>query len=303
MIKAGAQVRDDCPAPAPAFFACTRKGAPSLLSFVTLASGSSGNAALVSCGQTHILLDAGISARRITTALRGLGVDPASLSGVLITHEHTDHISGLATLTKQLGLPVYATAPTLDALAMKVPAIPEKRLGRFFAPGESFSLGELWIEPFATSHDAACSVGYAISGGDSRMVLCTDLGYISRQVERAVAGCDLLVCEANHDEEWVRTGPYPYYLKQRVLGRRGHLSNEAGAQLALLAAQNGARTILLAHLSEENNTPAHALEVVGRTLRQAGFEDAVTLEAAPRKEPGRVYYLSRQGIRQEAAVC
>ena len=274
-----------------------------MLSFVTLASGSSGNAALVSCGQTHILLDAGISARRITTALRGLGVDPASLSGVLITHEHTDHISGLATLTKQLGLPVYATAPTLDALAMKVPTIPEKRLGRFFAPGESFPLGELWIEPFATSHDAACSVGYAITGGDSRMVLCTDLGYISPQVERAVAGCDLLVCEANHDEEWVRTGPYPYYLKQRVLGRRGHLSNEAGAQLALLAAQNGARTILLAHLSEENNTPAHALEVVGRTLRQAGFEDTVTLEAAPRKEPGRVYHFSRQGVRQEAAVC
>ena len=274
-----------------------------MLSFVTLASGSSGNAALVSCGQTHILLDAGISARRITTALRGLGVDPASLSGVLITHEHSDHISGLATLTKQLSLPVYATAPTLDALAMKVPAIPEKRLGRFFAPGESFPLGELWIEPFATSHDAACSVGYAITGGDSRMVLCTDLGYISPQVERAVAGCDLLVCEANHDEEWVRTGPYPYYLKQRVLGRRGHLSNEAGAHLALLAAQNGARTILLAHLSEENNTPAHALEVVGRTLRQAGFEDTVTLEAAPRKEPGRVYHLSRQGVRQEAAVC
>ena len=116
-----------------------------MLSFVTLASGSSGNAALVSCGQTHILLDAGISARRITTALRGLGVDPAFLSGVLITHEHTDHISGLATLTKQLGLPVYATAPTLDALAMKVPAIPEKRLGRFFAPGESFQIGRAHV--------------------------------------------------------------------------------------------------------------------------------------------------------------
>lgn len=274
-----------------------------MLTFVTLASGSSGNAALVSCGQTHILLDAGISARRITTALRALGVDPHQLSGVLITHEHTDHISGLTTLTKQLNLPVFATAPTLDALARKIPAIPQNRLGRFFAPGEAFPLGELWVEPFATSHDAACSVGYAINGGDSRLVLCTDLGYISPEVKRAVAGCDLLVCEANHDEEWVRTGPYPYYLKERVLGRRGHLSNEAGAQLALLAAQNGARTILLAHLSEENNTPAHALEVVGRTLRQAGFGDSVTLEAAPRKEPGRVYQLSRQSVPQEAAVC
>lgn len=274
-----------------------------MLTFVTLASGSSGNAALVSCGQTHILLDAGISARRITTALRGLGVDPKELSGILITHEHTDHISGLATLTKQLGLPVYATAPTLDALARKIPAIAHNRLGRFFAPGESFPLGELWIEPFATSHDAACSVGYAINGDGSRLVLCTDLGYISPEVERAVAGCDLLVCEANHDEEWVRTGPYPYYLQQRVLGRRGHLSNEAGAQLALLAAQNGTRTILLAHLSQENNTPAHALEVVGRTLRQAGFGETVTLEAAPRKEPGRVYHLSHQRVQQEAAVC
>lgn len=276
-----------------------------MLSFVTLASGSSGNAALVSCGQTHILLDAGISARRITTALRGLGVDPKELSGVLITHEHTDHISGLATLTKQLGLPVYATAPTLDALATKVPAIPQNRLGRFFAPGEAFPLGELWIQPFATSHDAACSVGYAITGGDSRMVLCTDLGYISPEVERAVAGCDLLVCEANHDEEWVRTGPYPYYLKQRVLGRRGHLSNEAGAQLALLAARNGARTILLAHLSAENNTPAHALDTVERVLTADGFVPGQDVEVAvaPRKEPGRVYHLSRQPVRQEAAVC
>lgn len=274
-----------------------------MLSFVTLASGSGGNAALVSCGQTHILLDAGISARRITTALRGLGVDPSALSGVLITHEHTDHIAGLATLTKQLSLPVYATGPTLDALTAKVPALVQGRLGRFFAPGEAFPLGELWVEPFATSHDAACSVGYAITGEDSRLALCTDLGYISSEVERAVAGCDLLVCEANHDEEWVRTGPYPYYLKERVLGCRGHLSNEAGAQLALLAARNGASTILLAHLSQENNTPAHALEVVGRTLHQAGFGDTVTLEAAPKKEPSRVYQLSRQRARQEAAVC
>ena len=276
-----------------------------MLTFVTLASGSGGNAALVSSGQTHILLDAGISARRITTALRGLGVDPKELSGVLITHEHTDHIAGLATLTKQLNLRVYATRPTLAALAAKVPALVQGRLGRYFEPGEAFPLGELWVESFATSHDAACSVGYAITGGDSRMALCTDLGYISPEVERAVAGCGLLVCEANHDEEWVRSGPYPYYLKKRVLGRQGHLSNEAGAQLALLAAQNGARTVLLAHLSEENNTPARALHVVEQVLSANGFVPGrdVEVAVAPRKEPGRVYRLSRQGVRQEAAVC
>ena len=272
-----------------------------MLSFVTLASGSSGNAALVSCGQTHILLDAGISARRITTALRGLGVEPKELSGVLITHEHTDHISGLATLTKQLGLPVYATAPTLDALARKVPAIPQNRLGRFFAPGEAFPLGELWIQPFATSHDAACSVGYAITGEDSRLVLCTDLGYISPEVERAVAGCDLLVCEANHDEEWVRTGPYPYYLKQRVLGRRGHLSNEAGAELAALAVESGTRQVALAHLSAENNTPSRARQTVCRRLSTMGCdpERDIALWVAPRSEMGPVCQLNRE----EAVLC
>ena len=272
-----------------------------MLTFTTLASGSSGNAALVSCGRTHILLDAGISARRITTGLRSLGVDPGELAAILVTHEHHDHINGLPVLTKKLRVPIVSSGPTCRQLCCKVPFVED--LVREQEPGTGVQLGELWVESFSTPHDAAGSVGYSITGDGCRMVLCTDLGYITPEVQQVVRGCDLLVCEANHDEEWVRTGPYPYYLKQRVLGRRGHLSNEAGAQLALLAAQNGARTILLAHLSEENNTPAHALEVVGRTLRQAGFEDGVTLETAPRKEPGRVYHLSRQGVRQEAAVC
>ena len=187
-----------------------------MLSFVTLASGSSGNAALVSCGQTHILLDAGISARRITTALRGLGVDPASLSGVLITHEHTDHISGLATLTKQLGLPVYATAPTLDALAMKVPAIPDKRLGRFFAPGESFPLGELWIEPFATSHDAEGSMDFRFDSPTASAGILSDTGYVTAEAEEVLDGVELLLLESNHDIYRLQTGPYPYPLKQRI---------------------------------------------------------------------------------------
>lgn len=272
-----------------------------MLELCTLASGSSGNSLLVTDGRTHVLVDAGISCRRICTGLKELGVEPTELAGVLITHEHSDHISGLTTLTKQLKLPVYATAPTLRQLCYRIPFL--DGLCREFDPGDGFPVGELWVGSFATSHDAACSVGYTLTGEGCKAAVATDLGRLTPAVLQAVQGCDLLVCEANHDEEWVRTGPYPYYLKQRVLGRRGHLSNEAGAQLALLAAQNGARTILLAHLSAENNTPAHALEVVGRTLRQAGFGDTVTLEAAPRKEPGRVYHLSREGIRQEAAVC
>ena len=199
----------------------------------TLASGSSGNSLLICCGSTYVLLDAGISARRITSALKALGADPTRLSAVLVTHEHTDHVSGLATLTKQLGVPVYATAPTLDRLERKVPAL--ARLGRALEAGTGFQLGELWVESFSTPHDAAGSVGYAVTGGGARMALATDLGHLTPQVWDAARGADLLVCETNHDEDWVRSGPYPYALKQRILGDRGHLSNEAGAELAALA--------------------------------------------------------------------
>ena len=127
------------------------------------------------------------------------------------------------------------------------------------------------------------------------MVLATDLGYITPEVRRAAAGCDLLICEANHDEDWVRTGPYPYYLKQRILGDRGHLSNEAGAELAALGVEGGTRTLVLAHLSSENNTPAHARQAVARRLAAMGCdpERDVSLAVAPRTDLGPTYCLER----------
>ena len=280
-----------------------------VLTYTTLASGSSGNCALVCCGGTRLLLDAGISARRITTALKGLGVDPASLGGVLVTHEHSDHISGLATLTKQLGLPVYATAPTLRQLCYRIPFL--ERLCRDFAPGDGFPVGELWVTSFPTSHDAACSVGYTLAGDGSKLASATDLGRLTPEVLNAVRGCDLLVCESNHDVDWVRSGPYPYYLKERILGDRGHLSNEMGAELAALAAESGARAVVLAHLSSENNTPARARHVAARRLSAAGVgpERDLSLTVAPRKERGPVFRLERgrdvQALRprEEAVLC
>ena len=210
-----------------------------MLTFTTLASGSSGNAAVISCGEVHILLDAGISARRITTGIKTLGIDPAKLSAILITHAHQDHIAGLAVLTKKLRVPILASAPTCEEIRCRVPMV--EPLLRRQEPGTGVDVGELWVESFPTPHDAAGSVGYAVSGGGCRLVLCTDLGHITPEVRGAVAGCDLLVCEANHDEDWVRSGPYPYPLKRRVLGDYGHLSNEAGAELAALGVQSGAR--------------------------------------------------------------
>jgi len=141
-----------------------------------------------------------------------------------------------------------------------------------------------------------------VYGAGKKLSLCTDLGFVSEEVARAVRGCDLLVCEANHDPEWVMTGPYPYYLKQRVLGDRGHLSNEAGAELALFAARNGTKEIILAHLSAENNTPAHALRVVSDYLRRGGvdLDGAVRLGVAPRAELGQTCFLCAK--REETAV-
>ena len=262
-----------------------------MLELCTLASGSSGNSLLVSDGRTHILVDAGISCRRITNGLKALGVDPRELSGVLITHEHTDHMAGLATLTKQLRVPVYASRGTGRQLCYRI-AFREELL-RPVTPGEGFSVGGIDVESFPTPHDAAESTGYALSAGGRKAAVATDLGCVTPEVLKGIRGADLLVCEANHDVEWLRSGPYPYYLKARILGDRGHLSNEAGAELAWTAVEGGARTVVLAHLSHENNTPRRALDVVGGVLsrRGAAVGRDVILEAAPRSETGRVYRL------------
>lgn len=260
-----------------------------MLELCTLASGSSGNSLLVTDGRTHVLVDAGISCRRICTGLKALGVEPTELAGVLITHEHSDHISGLTTLTKQLRLPVYASPGTGRQLCYRIAFLEE--LLRPVAPGEGFSIGGLAIESFPTSHDAAESVGYALSAGGRKAAVVTDLGYVTEAVLRGIRGADLLVAEANHDVEWVQSGPYPYHLKARILGDRGHLSNEAGAELAWTAVEGGARTVVLAHLSHENNTPARAHEVVRGVLERRGAAVGrdVALEVAPRSEKSRRY--------------
>lgn len=260
-----------------------------MLQLCTLASGSSGNSLLVSDGRTHLLVDAGISARRITKSLRELGVEPRELSGVLVTHEHSDHICGLATLTKQFSLPVYASKGTGMQLCYRI-AFLEPCL-RTFCPGESFEVGDLGVETFPTPHDTAESVGYAVSGGGRKAAVVTDLGEVTLAVAAGVKGAHLVVAEANHDVEWVRSGPYPYFLKSRILGDHGHLSNEDGGALARSAVEQGARTVVLAHLSAENNTPARAYDAVRACLEQGGVdvEKDLLLEVAPRSEPGRRY--------------
>lgn len=252
------------------------------MTITTLASGSSGNCILVSHGDTHLLVDAGISCRRIKQALAQFGLSPADLTAVLITHEHSDHISGLTTLFKQYHLPVRCSRGTGRQLVYRIAFISE--VLDTFDPGDIFSLGELTVLSFATLHDAADSVGYAFSDGTHKAAIVTDLGVVTSAVEQAVEGCSLLVAEANHDPDMVLNGPYPYFLKERILGEHGHLSNAACAELALRC---GASTVVLAHLSAENNTPALALETVQNRL---GHQ--VCVEVAPRSEAGRRYVVT-----------
>ncbi len=256
------------------------------MELVTLASGSSGNCILVSAGETHVLVDCGVSCKRIVEALAGLGLSPRQISGVVITHEHSDHIAGLATLTKKYALPVYTSCGTSLELRRRI-AFPLGAL-REVEPGQVFPLGELEVVGFPTSHDAAEPMGFSFSAVGRRCAVATDLGFVSQAVLDGVLGADLVVCEANHDVDWLRTGPYPYQLKRRILGDRGHLSNEAGADLALRCAERGARTVVLAHLSQQNNTPRRALDVAQGVFRAAGVE-GVTLTVAPRGEPSEVF--------------
>ncbi len=277
-----------------------RGGNPSLISvwrggnaleLCTLASGSSGNCALVSGGGVHILMDAGISARRISQGLKALGLTPEDLSCILITHEHSDHISGLTTLLKHHRIPVYATAATGRQLAYRIAWVADNL--RTVQPGVGFAAGGLEVRAFATPHDAADSVGYTVTEERRKLAFATDLGHVTQEVLSAVAGAQLAVLETNYDPEWLQSGPYPEYLKERIMGGNGHLSNEDGGQLALALSQLGVRQLVLAHLSKENNTPARALETVCASLIHGGVQPQkdVRVEVAPRDRLGPVYRL------------
>ncbi|MCC8120469.1 MAG: MBL fold metallo-hydrolase [Oscillospiraceae bacterium] len=243
----------------------------------TLASGSSGNCCLVSQGDTYILVDAGISCRRITQSLAGFGLTPEQLSAVLITHEHSDHISGLATLFKRYHPGVWCSAGTARRLAGKIVGL-ESAL-HVLSPGSPFALGARPSTACPSLLAPAESLGFTLTAQGHKAAVVTDLGRVTPDVLQALNGAELLVAEANHDPELLRRGPYPPSLQARISGQFGHLSNAACAQLC---AQVRPKTVLLAHLSQENNDPALALRTV-----QAGVGPDIQVEVAPRSEPGR----------------
>lgn len=229
----------------------------------SIASGSSGNCIYVGSDATHLLVDVGISGKRTESGLRELGLSGRDIDGILITHEHSDHISGLAVMARKYEIPIYATAGTIRAMrAIKGLQDLDGELFREVREDTNLVLKDLTVNPMHISHDAAQPVGYRISYGSKRVAVCTDLGAYNDYTVECLKGMDALLLEANHDVNMLQVGPYPYYLKQRILGERGHLSNENSGRLLCRVLHDGLQTVLLGHLSRENNLPELAYESV-----------------------------------------
>lgn len=242
----------------------------------TFASGSTGNCALISDGGTAILIDAGISMKRISGCLTAEGLTFDELSGVLITHEHSDHISGLPMLLKHHELRVYAPRMVAARLAATLPPGLEDYISAVDMRSP-FDLGGVTVTAFRTMHDTPDSAGYRVDGDSGALGFCTDLGCVTDEVLEAIGGVDAAVIEANHDEQMLRYGSYPATLKRRILSDRGHLSNESSGELAVFLSRAGARDIMLAHLSRENNRPSKAFDAVTQALEAAGESARVSV--------------------------
>lgn len=238
--------------------------------FGTIASGSSGNCLYAGNKDYHILIDAGISAKRVINGLEAFNIKPEQLNGILITHEHIDHIAGIGVLLRKHHIPVYATLGTIEKIKST------KSLGNMpesaFHPintHEPFEIGNIEIKAFPISHDASEPVSYTLKNDNKKIGMVTDLGYYDDSIVEQLYQSNILYVEANHDIRMLQVGPYPYYLKQRILGNRGHLCNEMAGKLVNDLAHEQLEKIILGHLSKENNYPDLALETV---KQESGIE-------------------------------
>ena len=254
-----------------------------MVNFISLISGSSGNSTLISDGRTHILTDCGMSGAKLKDALKKIGIAPESLSALLITHEHIDHVKGAGVIARRYGLPVYGTEKTL--MKMDCGPIAENLLN-VITPNTDFEIGDIGICPFSIPHDAADPVGYCYFAENEKYSLATDIGHMNDYIFNHISGSRAVLLESNHDVEMLQFGSYPYPLKRRILSDFGHLSNENAAKCAAMLLKSGTERIALGHLSQENNRPEIAMLEAHNALTQAGAKvgDDVKLTVAKRFE-------------------
>ena len=249
-----------------------------------LGSGSSGNCTFLATDRVRILIDAGLSRKDTLRRLASIGETLESLDAILVTHEHSDHINGLARLAKQCRIPVFITSLTRAALPREteLPAV------ETIQAGCCFQIGDLTIQPFTIPHDAVDPVGFRLSAVGVHIAVVTDLGYIPENVKDYLRGCHCLVIEANHDLEMLRAGPYPWHLKQRIMSRDGHLSNMALVEFLTSHFDGEARLLVLAHLSQQNNHPEIARLAIAAALESQNARET-RLAVSSQREPTEVF--------------
>ncbi len=261
----------------------------------SIASGSSGNCIYIGSDTTHILIDAGISGKRTEAGLAQLELTGKDLDGIFITHEHSDHICGLKILARRYGTPIYATRGTIAALKRSSYGDIDEELFHEIRADEKVTIKDITCNPMRISHDAAEPVAYRIHYGNKKIGVVTDLGCYNDYTVESLRGMDALLLEANHDVNMLQVGSYPYYLKQRILGERGHLSNELAGRLLSRIMHDKLQTVLLGHLSKENNLPELAYETVKVEVNMAASNLKATdfpMQVAARSEVSPVIHIA-----------
>lgn len=256
--------------------------------FCSLYSGSSGNCLLVETSNTKILVDAGESSKKITNALCSINVNPSDINGIIVTHEHSDHVKGLGTFSKKYDIPVFANSKTLDAMPEQIYKIDSKNIKKITIE-ESFEIGDLKIRPFKIPHDAANPCGFNIYSGNEKISIATDIGHMTSNIAHKLEDSSFVLLEANYDPNILKMSSYPYLLKKRIAGPNGHLANiDAGKTISYLI-NSGLKKVMLGHLSKENNFPELAYRTVVNELIENNINcDNLNINVASRTSPSPI---------------
>lgn len=263
----------------------------SMLNFCSLYSGSSGNSLYVQNDDTKILIDCGVSSKKIEQALTSISVNPNSINAILITHEHSDHVKGLSTFCKKYNVPIFSTNETLDAIKSQTEKIQENNI-KHFKINEKFSIGSLKIDPFSIPHDAANPCGFNICDTHKKISIATDIGHMNNSILKKLEGSNFVLLESNYDTEVLKCCSYPFILKSRIAGPNGHLSNVMAGKTISYLLNYGLETAMLGHLSKESNFPELAYQTVLNELISNNFnENSLHLSVANRNLPGKLIEL------------
>ena len=255
-----------------------------MFNFCSLYSGSSGNCLFLQTSNTKILIDAGESAKKISSALSSIEINPTDIDAILVTHEHSDHVKGLGTFSKKYDIPVYANTKTWDAMEEQASKINEKNQ-KHFTIEENFEIGDLKIHPFKIPHDAANPCGFNVIHNNKKISIATDIGHMTSNIAHKLEDSSFVLLEANYDPNILKCSPYPYLLKQRIAGPNGHLANiDAGKTISFLL-NSGLEAVMLGHLSKENNFPELAYKTVVDELISNNYnENALSISVAKRSD-------------------